>query len=86
MSCTSEPDGPTEGETVLSLVGKWELKKGFRNGKEAVTLLGTSFEFLPDSTMIYNLAGAREELPYKIDGMTITPEKSRLQAIDMIEE
>ncbi len=63
MSCQS--DGPQKVEIKKAdLIGRWEISKGFRNGKETETLTGTYYEFDEAGTMKTNLTPTTMEQSY----------------------
>ncbi len=68
-SCKDEPQHPNY--SVEKLTGRWELLRGWRNGKIAQTLTGTYYEFTEDEKLRTNLtftSSAQEmEFPYDID-------------------
>lgn len=63
LSC--QPDGPKKVElNKADLIGRWEIAKGFRNGKETETLTGTFYEFDEDGNMRTNLTPTTMEQSY----------------------
>ncbi len=64
LSC--QPDGPKKVElNKADLIGRWEIAKGFRNGKETETLTGTYYEFQEAGTMKTNLTPTTMEQEYQ---------------------
>lgn len=64
-SCQEEkPNGKANFEQD-GLIGRWELSKGYRNGKETETLTGTYYEFGADGFMKTNLTPTTMEQTYE---------------------
>lgn len=64
MSC--QPDGPKKAElNKADLIGRWEISKGFRNGKETETLTGTYYEFDEAGSLKTNLTPTTMEQKYQ---------------------
>jgi hypothetical protein len=67
FSCQSESTTASNGKPnyeQTSLIGRWELQKGYRNNKETETLTGTYYEFT-EETMKTNLTPTTMEQTYK---------------------
>lgn len=94
FSCSNEPSNNNTEETAISLpenvaemvLGKWELKEGFRNGTKTETLADTYFSFTPEGKMQTNLGGGNELVNYTIEGRTIKHESQKFPADYAIEE
>jgi hypothetical protein len=66
MSCQNETASAANQETEYEkneLLGRWELQRGFRNGKETETLTGTYYEF-SEEAMKTNLTPTTMETTY----------------------
>lgn len=60
-----------------SLIGRWEIVKGFRNQKETETLSGTYFRFNDDGRMQTNLPiGPEEPMEYAVSHNEIRQKSS----------
>jgi hypothetical protein len=70
-SCTEEPEKTQDYSAAL--LGKWELKKAFRDNKETTTLDNTTFEFTENGelTTNFNLNGELATNPYELAGNKI---------------
>lgn len=62
MACKDEPQQPVLDKNKLT--GRWELVKGWRNGKEAQTLGGTFYEFTEDEKLRTNLTPSTLEMEF----------------------
>lgn len=60
-----KPDNTAKEEQLL---GRWELLKASRNGKEIETLAELFFEFSPEGKMRTNINGAEEETSFTWSG------------------
>lgn len=64
--------GGESEKTQVSLTGRWELYKGFRNQKETETLQGVFFHFGSDGKMTTNLpVGADAPTDFELKGNEI---------------
>lgn len=73
-SCSEDPKHPAKANYDKNeLIGRWELVKGFRNGKETETLTGTFYEFLEEGKLRTNLTPTTMEqtFDYKFSDNTI---------------
>lgn len=67
MSCQNDTTSATNQKPEYEkneLLGRWELQRGFRNGKETETLTGTYYEF-SEETMKTNLTPTTMETTYE---------------------
>ncbi|MBI1227228.1 MAG: hypothetical protein GC192_18495 [Bacteroidetes bacterium] len=74
LSCQS--DGPKKVEfNKADLVGRWELSKAFRSGKETETMTGTFYEFDGEGNLKTNLPPTpntlEEDFKYSFNGHEI---------------
>ena len=64
LSCQTE--GPKRAEiNKADLIGRWEISKAFRNGKQTETLTGTYYEFDDAENMKTNLTPTTMEQSYE---------------------
>jgi hypothetical protein len=64
LSC--QPDGPKKVElNKADLIGRWDISKAWRNGKETETLTGTYYEFDGAGNMKTNLTPTTMEETYQ---------------------
>jgi hypothetical protein len=67
FACQSESNNASNGKPAYeksSLIGRWELQKGYRNNKETETLTGTYYDFTAE-TMTTNLTPTTIEQTYE---------------------
>ncbi|MBK8566268.1 MAG: hypothetical protein IPN76_23750 [Saprospiraceae bacterium] len=67
LSCQNDTTSATNQKPEYEkneLLGRWELQRGFRNGKETETLTGTYYEF-SEKTMKTNLTPTTMETTYE---------------------
>ena len=69
---TDEKSNPLPENVAQMVIGKWELREGYRNGIKTETLADTYFSFMDDGKMQTNLGGGNELVDYSIDERTIT--------------
>jgi hypothetical protein len=71
-SCNNDPKTESPKLEKSHLIGRWEIDKGFRNGRETETLTGTYYEF-DDEVMKTNLTPTTMEQTYEysFSGKTI---------------
>lgn len=58
--------GPAALETD-AIYGEWEINGAKRNGKETQTLDGAFFKFYEDNSMLTNMMGQEQSVPFTID-------------------
>lgn len=65
-SCKNEPKIEQE-----DLLGRWELREGFRNEQKSEDLSGLFFEFFGDGKMLTNMSGSTAEAQYELKKQTL---------------
>lgn len=65
-ACKNEPKIEQE-----DLLGRWELREGFRNEQKSEDLAGLFFEFFGDGKMLTNMSGATAEAQYELKKQTL---------------
>lgn len=60
-ACKNEPKINQE-----DLLGRWELREGFRNEQKSEDLAGLFFEFFGDGKMLTNMSGVTSEAQYEL--------------------
>lgn len=72
FACTS--DAKLDKASKNKVIGKWEIKEAFRNGKRTESLDNLFFEFYEDGQMRTNILGASIQSNYNISGGKIKQE------------
>lgn len=72
FACTS--DAKLDKESKNKVIGKWEIKEAFRNGKLTESLDNLFFEFYEDGQMKTNILGARMQSNYNFSNGKIQQE------------
>ncbi len=87
-SCGSDTStgGAATHDLAQRLQGHWELESAFRDGRRTETLNGTFFTFLDSQTLVTNLGGMREEMPYELREHSFLPRGKRFQSEMIVEE
>jgi hypothetical protein len=60
FSCNNDPVQSSTAIDTSHLIGRWEITKAVRNGKEIETLIGAYYEFLSESQMKTNLTSGMD--------------------------
>lgn len=71
------------------LVGRWEIKEAFRDGKATDTMEGMYFEFSEDGQLVTNMTGAAETYSFELDGDEIEQRNGTIETdytIETLEE
>lgn len=72
FACTS--DAKLDKASKSKVIGKWEIKEAFRNGKRTESLDNLYFEFYEDGQMRTNILGASIQATYDLSGGKIKQE------------
>lgn len=74
-SCINEPKIEQE-----DLLGRWELREGFRNEQKSEDLSGLFFEFFGDGKMLTNMSGSTAEAKYELKKQTLLQRSGEMDA------
>ena len=67
------------------LLGRWELREGFRNEQKSEDLAGLFFEFFGDGKMITNMSGSTAEAQYELKKQMLLQRGGEMDADYQIE-
>ncbi len=79
-ACKNEPK-----VKQADLLGRWELREGFRNEQKSENLDGLFFEFFGDGKMITNMSGATTEAQYELKKQMLLQRGGEMDADYQIE-
>ncbi len=82
----STNSGSNHQDLAERLLGHWELVSALRDGRRTETLNGTFFTFLDSQTLVTNIGGMREEMPYELHDGSFLPHGKRFQSEMFVEE
>ena len=67
------------------LVGRWDIREAYRDGKSTDTMVGMYFEFSEDGQLKTNMTGADESYSFEISGDDIRQREGTIETDYTIE-
>ncbi len=70
---------------TTDLLGRWDIREAYRDGKSTDTMVGMYFEFSEDGQLTTNMTGADESYRFELSGDEIRQREGTIEADYKIE-